>query len=126
MCLLMHSWTAHADEIFHSCICLYKAGCMSISPLLLCVADHTSYVFSGFCTTSFQLIVTILIYLFHLSVKFFFSPGSWKLVYADLSFQALFLKLDIHCVSQAFNRVLPDWTNYSFKSIALSTCTLDM
>lgn len=98
-CLLMHSWTARADEIFHGCISLYEAGCMSILLLLFCVADHVSYVSFGFCATSFQLIVTILIYLFHLSVRFF-SFYSWKLVNADLPFQALFSKLDIHYFSK--------------------------
>ena len=34
-----------------------------------------------------------------LSVRFF-SLGSWKLVNADLPFQALFLKLGIHCFSK--------------------------
>lgn len=66
------------------------------------MADHVSYVSFGFCATSFQLIVTILIHLFHLSVVFFFffPLGSWKFVNADLPFQALFLKLDIHYFSK--------------------------
>lgn len=43
---------------------------MSVLLLLLYVADHVSYVSSGFGATSFQLIVKILIYLFHLSSFF--------------------------------------------------------
>lgn len=53
---------------------------MSILLLLFCVADHVSYVSFGFCATSFQLIVTILIDLFHLSVRFFLLvAGSWSM-----------------------------------------------
>lgn len=103
--LLMHSWTARADEIFHSCICLYKAGCMSILLLLFCVADHVSYVSFGFCTTSFQLIVTILIYLFHLSVFFFlFIAGSWSM---RSSFSSPVFKTGYSLLFQAFNWLLP-------------------
>lgn len=65
------------------------------------MADHVSYVSFGFCATSFQLIVTILIYLFHPSVGFFPVAG-WTLVSADLPFQALFLKRDICSFSKPF------------------------
>lgn len=119
MCLLMHNRAARAEEIFHSCICLYKAGCMSVLLLLFCVADHTSYVSFGFCATSFQLIVTNLTYLFHLPVRFFFSLDRWKLVNADLPFQALFFKTGYSLLFQAFNWLLPVWTKYSFKCTAL-------
>lgn len=47
---------------------------MSVLLLLFCVADHVSYVSFGFGATSFQLVVKILIYLFHLTSFF-----SWKL-----------------------------------------------
>lgn len=75
VCLLMHSWTACA-EIFHSCISLYEAGCVSVLQLLFCVADHVSYVSFGLGATSFQLVVKILIYLFHLTSFFLLETGS--------------------------------------------------
>lgn len=95
MCLLMHNRAARAEEIFHSCICLYKAGCMSVLLLLFCVADHTSYVSFGFCATSFQLIVTNLTYLFHLPVRFFFLLIGGSSSMQIFLFEPCFLKLDI-------------------------------
>lgn len=54
---------------------------MSVLLLKVCVADHVSYVSFGFCAISFQLIVTILIHLFHLSGFFFhlLVAGSWSM-----------------------------------------------
>lgn len=94
-------WPARAGGISHRRLCLHRAGCLAVLRLLVCVADHVSYVSFGFCATSFQLIVTILIYLFHPSVGFFPVAG-WTLVSADLPFQALFLKRDICSFSKPF------------------------
>lgn len=117
--LLMHNRAARAEEIFHSCICLYGAGCMSVLLLLFCVAEHASYVSSGFCATSFQLIVTNLTYLFHLSGFFFFLliAGSWSM--RIFLFKPCFFRTGYSLLFQAFNWLLPVRTKYSFKCTAL-------
>lgn len=52
---------------FSTAVSLCTKQDVSVLLLLFCVADHISYVSFGFGATSFQLVVKILIHLFHLS-----------------------------------------------------------